>query len=252
MRGEICFDRVCFSYVPGTPVLNNISFRAAPGQKIALVGATGSGKTTIVSLLLRFYDPDSGSITLDGRELSRLPLGEVRRQFALVLQDSWLFEGTVYDNISYAAPAERRSKEQIRQMCRRIDIDDFIQSLPNGYDSILHNESGGLSQGQKQLINIARAFLCDPAIFVLDEATSSVDTQTEAKIKQVTDIVTAGKTSLIIAHRLSTILSADQILVMKDGEIRESGTHEELLRRGGLYQTLYQSQFEQETPEEGR
>ena len=252
VRGEICFDRVCFSYVPGTPVLNNISFRAAPGQKIALVGATGSGKTTIVSLLLRFYDPDSGSITLDGRELSRLPLGEVRRQFALVLQDSWLFEGTVYDNISYAAPAERRSKEQIRQMCRRIDIDDFIQSLPNGYDSILHNESGGLSQGQKQLINIARAFLCDPAIFVLDEATSSVDTQTEAKIKQVTDIVTAGKTSLIIAHRLSTILSADQILVMKDGEIRESGTHEELLRRGGLYQTLYQSQFEQETPEEGR
>ena len=149
----------------------------------------------------------------------------------------------MYENIGYAAPPERSTPEKIRELCRQIEVDDFIQTLPGGYDSILHNDSGGLSQGQKQLLNIARAFLCDPPIFILDEATSSVDTQTEAKIQQVTDKVIEGKTSIIIAHRLSTILSADCILVMKDGEIRETGTHEELLKKGGLYKELYESQF---------
>lgn len=245
-RGEIRFENVNFSYVPDSPVLQDINFTVRPGQKVALVGATGSGKTTIVSLLLRFYSPDSGRITIDGQAIDALPLGELRRRFALVLQDSWLFEGSVYDNIGYAAPPERSSHEQIRAMCREIDIDDFIQSLPKGYDTVLHNDSGGLSQGQKQLLNIARAFLCDSEIFVLDEATSSVDTQAEEKIKQVTELVTRNKTSVIIAHRLSTILSADQILMMKDGRIRERGTHEQLLRQGGLYKELYESQFAQE------
>ena len=192
-KGQIRFEAVNFSYLPGTPVLEDISFSVQPGQKIALVGATGSGKTTIVSLLLRFYDPDSGRITIDGRAINSLSLGELRRRFALVLQDSWLFEGSVYDNIGYAAPPERSSREQIRAMCEQIDIDDFIRSLPEGYDTVLHNDSGGLSQGQKQLLNIARAFLCDPDIFVLDEATSSVDTQAEEKIKRVTDLVTRDR-----------------------------------------------------------
>lgn len=243
IRGEIRLDHVRFSYVPDTPVLRDISLTVEPGQKIAIVGATGSGKTTIISLLLRFYDIDSGSITIDGVDIRDIPLHRLRSYFALVLQDSWLFEGSVMENIGYAAPPERREPETVRQLCRQIEVDDFIESLPDGYDTILRSDSGGLSQGQKQMLNIARTFLCDPPIFILDEATSSVDTLTESKIKIVTDKVTENKTSIIIAHRLSTILNADKIIMMKDGEIREVGTHEELMERGGLYKELYESQF---------
>lgn len=243
IKGALDFRQVRFSYREGTPVLENINIDIKPGQCTAVVGATGSGKTTLISLLLRFYDVSSGQILLDGHDTRELSLQELRRCFALILQDSWLFEGTVYENIGYAAPPERATHEQIEKMCRDIHIDSFIQRLPNGYKTILRNDMGSLSQGQKQLINIARAFLCNPPVFILDEATSSVDTLLEAQIQDVTDRVIRGKTSIIIAHRLSTVQRADQILVMKDGQIRESGTHEGLLQKDGLYRELYESQF---------
>lgn len=242
-KGVVEFKNVSFSYTPEVPVIKDISIDMKPGTCTAIVGATGSGKTTLMSLLLRFYDIDKGEILLDGKNIKDIPLADLRKSFALILQDSWLFEGTVYENIGYAAPPEIATKENIEKMCKEIKMDSFIRGLPNGYDTVLHNDMGSLSQGQKQLLNIARAFLCDPAIFVLDEATSSVDTLIESQIKEVTDRVIKGKTSIIIAHRLSTIQRADQILVMKDGEIRERGTHEELLAKGGLYKELYESQF---------
>lgn len=243
VKGKVEFEHVNFSYTEDKPVLKDVSFTIEPGETVAIVGATGSGKTTIVSLLLRFYDIHSGKIMIDGRDIGTLSLSELRKQFAMVLQDSWLFEGTVMENITYAAPKERSDPETVRRLCKQIEVDDFIESLQNGYDTVLHSDSGGLSQGQRQLINIARTFLCDPPIFILDEATSSVDTQTEAKIKTVTDKVTEGKTSIIIAHRLSTILSADKILVMRHGEIVETGSHSQLIEKGGLYKSLYESQF---------
>lgn len=243
VRGEIRLEDVCFSYLQGTQVLKHINLTIHPGEKIAVVGATGSGKTTIISLLLRFYDVDSGRITLDGIDIRTLPLAWLRQCFALVLQDSWLFEGTVMENIVYAAPEDRRDPETVRELCRQIEVDSFIESLPGGYEALLKSDSGGLSQGQKQMLNIARTFLCDPPVFILDEATSSVDTLTEARIKIVTDKVTENKTSIIIAHRLSTILNADKIVLIRDGEIRETGTHEELLAQNGLYRELYESQF---------
>jgi ATP-binding cassette subfamily B protein len=242
-RGVLKLESVNFNYLPGVPVLKDIDIDIAPGQCIAVVGATGSGKTTLVSLLLRFYPINGGRILLDGKDIRDFPLPSLRRHYALVLQDSWLFEGSVYDNIGYAAPAELATQEAIRHMCVEIRVDEFIRSLPNGYDTILHNDSGGLSQGQKQLINIARAFLCDPTVFILDEATSSVDTVIESHIQQVMERVTKNKTSIIIAHRLSTVLQADKILVMKDGTLCESGTHGELLLQGGVYKELYESQF---------
>lgn len=243
VKGKVEFEHVNFSYTEDKPVLKDVSFTIEPGETVAIVGATGSGKTTIVSLLLRFYDIHSGKIMIDGRDIGTLSLSELRKQFAMVLQDSWLFEGTVMENITYAAPKERSDPETVRRLCKQIEVDDFIESLQNGYDTVLHSDSGGLSQGQRQLINISRTFLCDPPIFILDEATSSVDTQTEAKIKTVTDKVTEGKTSIIIAHRLSTILSADKILVMRHGEIVETGSHSQLIEKGGLYKSLYESQF---------
>jgi ATP-binding cassette subfamily B protein len=242
-RGALKFERVSFSYLPHVPVLKNIDVEIKPGQCVAVVGATGSGKTTLISLLLRFYRTGGGKILLDGKNINDIPLRQLRRSFALVLQDSWLFEGSVYENIGYAAPKELTTPEAIRRMCEGIQVDEFIRSLPDGYETILHNDSGRLSQGQKQLINIARAFLCDPPVFILDEATSSVDTVIETQIRRVTERVSKNKTSIIIAHRLSTVLRADMILVMKDGVICESGTHGELLEQGGVYRELYESQF---------
>ncbi|NLK38930.1 MAG: ABC transporter ATP-binding protein [Clostridiales bacterium] len=243
IRGEVEFHDVSFSYIPGDPVLKNVNLKISPGEKVAVVGATGSGKTTLINLLLRFYDVDSGKITIDGIDIRDLSLSELRRCYALVLQDSWLFEGTVSENISYAAPHEAKSQEEIERICREISVHSFISSLPQGYDTVLRTDSGGLSQGQKQLINIARTFLCDPPIFILDEATSSVDTLTELNIKETTEKVTRGKTAIIIAHRLSTILNCDKIVVMRDGCIQEVGTHNELTAQNGLYHSLYQSQF---------
>jgi len=243
IRGEIRFEDVCFSYLADTPVLRHVNLTVRPGEKLAIVGATGSGKTTIISLLLRFYDVTSGRILLDGRDIRDFPLHRLRQYYSLVLQDSWLFEGTVMENITYAAPEKNRDPDTVRRLCRQIEVDDFIESLPQGYDTVLKSDSGGLSQGQRQMLSIARTFLCDPPVFILDEATSSVDTLAEAKIKTVTDRVTEGKTSIIIAHRLSTVLDADRIILMKDGQIRETGTHEALLQKGGLYKELYESQF---------
>lgn len=243
IRGEIRMEDVCFSYVEDTQVLKHVSLTVKAGEKVAIVGATGSGKTTIISLLLRFYNIQSGKITVDGTDIRALPLHLLRQYYALVLQDSWLFEGTVMENLCYAAPEGRKDPETVKRLCRQIEVDGFIESLPNGYDTVLKSDSGGLSQGQKQMLNIARTFLCAPPIFILDEATSSVDTLAEAKIKAVTDRVTEGKTSIIIAHRLSTVLNADKIVMMKDGVIREVGTHEALLAQNGLYKELYESQF---------
>lgn len=243
VRGEIRFEHVNFDYVPGTPVLRDISFTVHPGERVAIVGATGSGKTTIISLLMRFYECGEGRITIDGIDIRTIPLKTLRSYLALILQDSWLFEDTVLSNISYAAPPERRDPEVVKQLCRDITVDEFIQTLPQGYDTMLRADAGGLSQGQKQLMSIARTFLCNPPVFILDEATSSVDTLTERHIQRVTANVTEGKTTLIIAHRLSTIRGADRIIVMKDGEIREVGSHDELMARDGMYADLYRSQF---------
>ena len=243
IRGEIRFEHVNFSYVKDKQVLNDISFTVKPGERIAIVGATGSGKTTIISLLMRFYECTDGRITIDGMDIREIPLATLRSYIALILQDSWLFEDTVLNNISYAAPPERREPDVVKQLCRDITVDEFICTLPTGYDTMLRADSGGLSQGQKQLMSIARTFLCDPPMFILDEATSSVDTLTERHIQRVTANVTAGKTSIIIAHRLSTIRGADRIIVMKDGTIREVGSHDELMAKNGMYADLYRSQF---------
>lgn len=243
IKGEIAFEDVSFSYNTDTQVLKDVDFTIKPGEKIAVVGATGAGKTTIISLLLRFYEATSGKITIDGVDISKIKLNELRRYYALVLQDSWLFEGTVMENLIYAIDKGAKTEEQVKEICRQIDVDDFIMSLEDGYNTLLKSDSGGLSQGQKQMINIARAFLCNPPIFVLDEATSSVDTVAEQKIKIVTDKVTKNKTSIIIAHRLSTILNADRIIYIKDGEIAEIGSHNELMEKGGLYKELYESQY---------
>lgn len=251
VKGEVVFQDVSFTYDGASEVLKHINLTIKPGEKIAIVGATGSGKTTLISLLMRFYDVTEGCIQIDGVDIRQMPLDYLRQHFAMVLQESWLFGGSIYENISYGIKTEGIDKERIQALCEEIGVDEFISALPNGYDTLLTGDLGSLSAGQKQLINIARTFMCNPPLYILDEATSSVDPLTEIKIKEVTDKVTKGKTSFIIAHRLSTILEADRILVMKDGQIVEQGNHEELLTQGGLYKELYESQFISDIQEDG-
>ncbi|PJM74136.1 ABC transporter [Bifidobacterium primatium] len=240
LRGDVEFDHVRFGYEPGKPVIHDFSARVKAGQKVAIVGPTGAGKTTMVNLLMRFYDLDGGDIRIDGISTASVPRSEVHNQFAMVLQDTWTFEGTIRENIVYSKQGV--TDEQVQAACRAVGLDRFIRSLPDGYDTVL-NDNTSLSAGQKQLLTIARAMIQDAPILILDEATSSVDTRTEELIQKAMDQLTVGRTSFVIAHRLSTIKNADMILVMKDGDIIERGTHDELLADGGFYADLYNSQF---------
>ena len=240
-RGKIEFEHVDFSYVPERPLLQDITFTAEPGQRFALVGPTGCGKTTLISLLLRFYDVDAGVIRVDGQDIAGLTRDSLRHAFGMVLQETWLFEGTVHDNIAYGKPDATR--EEVIAAAERAHADSFIRQLPAGYDTVIGEDGGTFSQGQKQLLCIARVMLTDPAILLLDEATSSIDTRTELQVQEAFDEMIAGRTSLIVAHRLSTIREADCILVLKDGHLIERGTHDELLAAGGFYAELYNSQW---------
>lgn len=244
IRGKVSFEHVRFSY-PDTPdkvIINDFSAEVCPGQKVAIVGPTGAGKTTMVNLLMRFYEIGSGEIKIDGVPITELTREKVHELFSMVLQDTWLFEGTVRENLVYNM--QGITDEQLEQVCRACGLDKFVHSLPNGFDTVL-SESASISAGQKQLLTIARAMLQNAPMLILDEATSSVDTRTELIIQRAMDELTKGRTSFVIAHRLSTIKNADLILVMKDGDVIESGTHNELMERGGFYAELYNSQFEQ-------
>ena len=241
VTGEVTFDRVRFGYDEDKPVINDFSARVLPGQKIAIVGHTGAGKTTMVNLLMRFYELWSGEIHIDGVPISEMKRSDVHALFGMVLQDTWLFEGTYRENIVYGK--ENVTDEQVRSACKAVGMDHFIMTLPNGYDTVLSDRSS-LSAGQRQLLTIARAMVENAPMIILDEATSSVDTRTEALVQQAMYKLTEGRTSFVIAHRLSTIRDADLILVMEKGDVVESGTHEQLLKKNGLYKELYYSQFE--------
>ena len=241
IQGEVVFDHVNFGYLKDVPVLKDVSLHANPGQTFALVGPTGAGKTTIVNLLTRFYDIDSGRITIDGKDISQVKKADLRRQLGIVLQDTFLFTGTVMDNIRYGRLDA--SDAEVIEAAKLAEADHFIRHLPQGYDTELSERASNLSQGQRQLLAIARAILADPAILVLDEATSSVDTRTEVRIQKGLLRLMEGRTSFVIAHRLSTIREADQVLVIDKGKLIERGTHEELLDLQGFYYNLYRSQF---------
>lgn len=240
-RGAVSFRHVRFGYSPERLLMRDISFDVRPGQKVAVVGTTGAGKTTLINLLMRFYEVNGGSILLDGVPVTAFTRAELRRQFGMVLQDSWLYEGSIADNIAYGRPDATR--DQIIAAARAARVDYFVHTLPQGYETKLSNDAENLSVGQRQLLTIARVFLCNPAILILDEATSSVDTRTEMEIGKAMRRLMQGRTSFVIAHRLSTIIDADLILHMQNGDIIECGTHEQLLRAGGAYAELYNSQF---------
>lgn len=240
-RGEVAFHNISFGYSPEKMLMKNIDFEAKPGQKIAVVGSTGAGKTTLINLLMRFYELNGGKITLDGVDVTDLTRKDLRENFGMVLQDTWLFEGTVAENIAYGRPEATR--EEIIEAAKAAKADYFIRTMPKGYDTMIDNEAGNLSVGQRQLITIARVFLCDPPIIILDEATSSVDTRTEMEISRAMKKLMKGRTSFVIAHRLSTIRDADTILFMENGNIIEQGSHKELRKKKGAYSALYYSQF---------
>ena len=243
-RGDVELRHVAFGYDPQQPVIHDLCAHAAPGRKIAIVGPTGAGKTTIVKLLMRFYDVQGGGIYVDGEDIRTLDRSGLRSLFGMVLQDTWLFSGTIRENIRYGRPDA--ADEEVYAAAKAARADHFIRSLTDGYDTVLSEEGSNISQGQKQLLTIARAILKDPRILILDEATSSVDTRTEILIQKAMDALMEGRTSFVIAHRLSTIRDADLILVMRDGDIVEQGSHQELLAKGGFYAELYNSQFEKE------
>ena len=242
-KGQISFEHVSFGYTQDKLLMKDVNFTAKAEQMIAIVGPTGAGKTTLINLLMRFYDVNSGKILFDGVDISKVSRKELRENFGMVLQDTWLFKGTVAENIAYGHP--NATREQIIEAARLAKCDSFIRKLPQGYDTIISSENGMISQGQQQLLTIARTILPNPKVMILDEATSSIDTKTEKDIQTVISQLMKGRTSFVIAHRLSTIRNADLILVMKDGDIVEQGNHDELMRTGGIYANLYNTQFNQ-------
>jgi ATP-binding cassette subfamily B protein len=242
-RGRVEFEHVDFSYNADEPLIEDLSLVAEPGHTVAIVGPTGAGKTTLVNLIMRFYELDGGRITLDGVDIAAMRRDELRGEVGMVLQDTWLFGGTIRDNIAYGRPGA--SDEEIRAAASAAFVDRFVQALPAGYDTVIDEESSNLSAGQKQLITIARAFLAEPSLLILDEATSSVDTRTEVQVQHAMAALRQNRTSFVIAHRLSTIRDADLILVMEHGRIVEQGTHEQLLAARGAFWQLYQAQFAQ-------
>ena len=241
VQGVVDFNHVAFSYNPENPLIKDMNIHVEKGQKVAIVGPTGAGKTTIVNLLMRFYDPNSGEIIIDGTDTGKVSRESVRGCFSMVLQDTWLFGGTIYDNIAYGK--DNVSREEVIAAAKSAHADGFIRMLPEGYDTVVNESLTNLSGGQKQLLTIARAFLSDRPLLILDEATSSIDTKTEIRVQRAFEKLMQGKTSFVVAHRLSTIMSADVILVMREGNIVEQGTHVELMKKGGFYSTLYNSQF---------
>lgn len=240
--GEVEFNHVCFAYDKDKPLIKDLNLKVKAGQKVALVGPTGGGKTTIVNLLMRFYDIDSGTITIDGVDTSVMDRAKLREQFGMVLQDTWLFNGTVYDNIAYGK--ENATFDEVVEAAKKARADHFIQTLPDGYDTVINEESTNISGGQKQLLTIARSYLANRKMLILDEATSNVDTRTEILIQKAMDELLKGRTSFVIAHRLSTIVNADVILVINNGEVVEQGSHKELMAKNGFYTRIYNSQYE--------
>ena len=244
LKGNVEFKHVKFGYNPDKTIIKDFSAKVKEGQKIAIVGPTGAGKTTMVKLLMRFYDVTDGEILVDGHNIKDFDRGKLRKMFGMVLQDTWLFGGTVKDNIKYSK--EDATDDEVIQAAKAAHVHHYIKTLPNGYNSMINEESSNISAGQKQLLTIARVILADPKILILDEATSSIDTRTEIQIQAAMDNLMKGRTSFVIAHRLSTIKNSDLILVMNQGDIVEQGTHEELLAKGGFYADLYNSQFDEE------